>query len=178
MGKHKDNKDTQIQQFGLGTVRRLTYVQGETLEATGWCSRRGFVTVATAALQLAVEILGMTLDVTNVFDDVTDVLLFVGLCLVLGWCVPIMRGRPLGHIRAGEADGSVQSAPARQQWHQLNAPSAVVHVAIRRSYRGAVAGAARAETARQLGAELEGLALLGRGSQATRRRRWCLSGWF
>lgn len=62
--------------------------------------RHGWGAAAIAALQLAVQILGRPLYVTNVFDDIADVLLFVGLCLVLGWCVPIMRGYPLRYIRA------------------------------------------------------------------------------
>lgn len=103
----KTTKTTAETTVGDSRKTDLTYVQGEALEATGRCSRRVSVALAAAALQLAVEVLGMTLHVTNVFDDATDVLRFVGLCLVLGWCVPIMGGRPLCHVRAGEADGPV-----------------------------------------------------------------------
>lgn len=150
----------------------LAYVQCESLEAAdGWHGGCGcgsdWDAVATAARQLAVQVLRQPLHVTNVFDDadaVVDVLLFVGLWLVLEGCVPIMRGRPFGHVRAGQADGAMQAPSTCEQGHQLNAPALSVGSA---DIAGHCAGRSTAHSTVATGhawTELNGLTLLRRRS--------------
>jgi len=143
----------------------LANVQGKPLEAAARGQGRG--AIATAALQLAVQILGQPLHVADVLDDAVDALdLAGGQLTVLWWmlvlgCVPIVGRRPLGHIRAGERDGSVHATPSGQKRNQLHAPALSIGSSISSGGTGLRSGGACAPGTRTSGghpgAQLDGL---------------------
>lgn len=141
-------------------------MQGQPLEAAARGQGRG--AIATATLQLAVQILGQPLHVANVLDDAVDALdLGGGQLTVLWWmlvlgCVPIVRRCPLGHVRAGETDGSVHATPSGEQGNQLHPTTFAIGSSLSSRCAGIRSGGTGAPgtgtSRRYAGAQLDGLA--------------------